>query len=101
MTKGRAGRVKDAWKTSRKKPSAWWIIPEVSKRINYLITGEDNATYYEYISQKYFSEKKQLIGLSLGCGTGNKELIWAELSDFQKIEAYDISESRVEIARSE
>ena len=45
-----------------------------------------------------FKEAKKLRGLSLGCGTGNKELLWAELGNFSVIDAIDISKPRVEEA---
>lgn len=101
LTKGKTSRVKDQWKITNKERFSWWIIPEVLKRYNYLITGDENVSYYQYVSEKYFSNRENLIGLSLGCGTGKRELEWVRFSDFRKIEAYDISESSIDIARQE
>lgn len=91
-------RVKAAWKISAKKTSAWWVIPEVIKHWNELISGDPETDYYDYISGKYFSDRTELRGLSLGCGDGNKVLEWLRLCDFQKITAYDITPSRIEFA---
>jgi ubiquinone/menaquinone biosynthesis C-methylase UbiE len=99
LVKGRVKRVKDVWKTSSQKQSEWWIIPKVAKHFNYLITGDENVSYYQYISDRYLSGKKDLMGLSLGCGKGGREIRWAKLCDFKKIEAYDISESCIKVAK--
>jgi len=100
LTKGKIGRVKAAWKTTPKKypASTWWIIPQVKKHWNRLITGDENISYFQYVSDKYFSGKKGLTGLSLGCGTGHRELRWADLCDFKKIDAFDISQDRINTA---
>ncbi|MCK4999201.1 MAG: class I SAM-dependent methyltransferase, partial [Anaerohalosphaera sp.] len=102
MTKGRIGRVKDAWKDSNKKRgSTWWMIPEIGQRINKCMTGEESTDYYTYVSEKYLSGKKQLVGLSLGCGTGHREPKWAGLGDFQRIDAYDISDNSIKTAKKQ
>lgn len=31
LSKGKAGRVKEAWKKVPQKPSSWWVIPEVGR----------------------------------------------------------------------
>ena len=99
LTKGKSARVKNAWKDSTKRPSSWWIIPEVSKYYNYLISGDHNIDYYNYIANKYLSTQKGLQGLSLGCGSGHRELKWSSLCDFKKIQAYDLSEARINLAK--
>ncbi|MFC1675669.1 class I SAM-dependent methyltransferase [Planctomycetota bacterium] len=102
LTKSKKDRVKDAWKVKTKKmTSSWWIIPEVEKHWNYLISGDENVDFYQYICDKYFSGKNGLKSLSLGCGTGVKELKWAELGNFEKMEAFDISENRIKFAKEQ
>jgi ubiquinone/menaquinone biosynthesis C-methylase UbiE len=99
LTKGRLGRVKDQWKvTKRGQATTWWMIPAIKKRCNYLITGDEDTDYFHYVAEKYLSNKNGLVALSLGCGNGHRERMWAELADFAKIEAYDISESRIKAA---
>lgn len=101
LTKGRIGRVKDAWKTTKKaKGSTWWMIPEISKRLNKLMTGDEEVGYYKYVAGKYLSDRSKLVGLSLGCGNGHRELVWAGLCDFTRIEAYDISDNLIKQANA-
>lgn len=98
LTKGRTERVKDAWKVRIRKRSTWWMIPEVRKHWNYLVTGDENVDYREYVVNKYFVNKSGLKGLCLGCGGGEKVLEWARLGIFERIDAYDISTGLIEKA---
>lgn len=101
LTKNKVGRVKDAWKKTSRKPSSWWIIPEVSQRMNLLMTGDEKSDYYNYIAKKYFADKKNLLGMSLGCGNGHRERRWASLCNFKKIYGYDISGSLIQEAKKQ
>lgn len=101
LTKNKVGRVKDAWKKTSRKPSSWWIIPEVSRRMNLLMTGDEKTDYYNYIAKKYFADKNNLIGMSLGCGNGHRERQWASLSNFKKIQGYDISDNLIREAKKQ
>lgn len=94
-------RVEDTWAVTECPASNWWDIPEVNSRWNTLITGSKDVEYYEYIADKYFRARKNLIGLSLGCGTGHRELKWVGLKNFKRIEAVDISKPRIEKAMLE
>ncbi len=96
--RGRQKRAKAAWAHSDNPPNNWWDIPAVKSRWNYLISGNAQIDYYEYISQNYLAEKNSLFALSLGCGTGHRELRWAETGKFKCINAYDFSEQRIEQA---
>lgn len=101
LTSKKEEKVKKAWKYTKAPPTNWWDIPAVRERWNYLISGNPKVDYYEYVSRKYFSRKKNLRGLSLACGTGHRELRWAELGKFKKIDAYDLSKTRIKYARKQ
>lgn len=94
-------KIKETWRHTQVPPTNWWDIPAVQERWNYLISGNPEVDYYEYVSRKYFSRKKNLKGLSLACGTGHRELRWAKLADFKKIDAYDLSETSIKYARKQ
>ena len=94
-------RVKDAWTHTEYPANNWWDIPEIRYRWNRLISGDENVDYYEYISKKYFANRGKLYGLSLGCGTGHRELKWIEHGEFKSIEAIDLSISRIDKAKKE
>ncbi len=101
LASGKRGKIEKSWKHIKKPPVNWYDIPEVKKRWNYLISGNAKIDHYEYIFRKHFSGKKNLRALSLGCGTGHRELKWAELGSFKSIDAYDLSKPRIEFARKE
>lgn len=92
-------KIKQIWKDAEQPPTDWLSLPLVKQRWNYLVSGDTNVDYCEYISQKYLSVRTPLVALSLGCGSGDRELTWAKLGIFQRIDAYDLSEARIEYAK--
>ena len=98
FTKGKVGRVKQNWNSKKAKPSTWWMTPHVRRHCNYLVTGDQNIDYRQYVLRKYFPERKGLKGLCLGCGEGQKVLEWAKFGVFESIDAYDLSQNSIESA---
>ncbi|MQY14377.1 Trans-aconitate 2-methyltransferase [Streptomyces sp. RB5] len=92
-------RVVEHW-DARIDPSLteWWAIPEVITRWNLLMTGSPSTTFPEYVASKYFAPRTDLHGLSLGCGTGGNEVLWAATGTFSRLEGVDISPERIEQA---
>ena len=88
-------RTKAAWSHTQKPPKSWGSIPAVQSRWSYLISGDPEVDYYEYISRKYLRNRNALSALSLGCGTGHRELKWTKHGKFGTIDAYDISQPRI------
>jgi ubiquinone/menaquinone biosynthesis C-methylase UbiE len=98
---GKKDRVRAVWTNRSAPPSSCWDIPEVIDRWNYLISGDKNVDFYNYITNKFLSGKSDLTALSLGSGNGCKELIWAKTGKFRKIDAYDLSESIIQTAKKD
>jgi ubiquinone/menaquinone biosynthesis C-methylase UbiE len=88
-------KVKNAWSHTTNPPVNWWDIPAVRKRWNYLISGNPETDYKRYIIDRHFPQRQPLVALSLCCGTGTREIDWARLANFQHMDAYDLSESRI------
>ena len=84
-------RTKTAWAYTYNPQQDWFAIPAVLKRWNELISGDPDVDYRHYVAQKYLSSASSLSALSLGCGNGSNEIVWAKLGIFQRIDAYDIS----------
>ena len=93
-------RIKKSWNSiNGVVPTNFWLIPLVQKRWNKLITGDENIHYADYVMQKYLMGKEELMMLSPGCGTGNKEIKFSSTNKFKFIEAFDISPKRIEFAK--
>lgn len=95
---GKSKKTRAAWAHTESPPTNWWDVPAIRKRWNYLISGDSSVDYCDYICQRYWTGRESLRALSLGCGTGTRELRWAETSKFSHIDAYDLSESRIRYA---
>ncbi len=92
-------KVESAWSHLDSPPTHWWDIPQIRERWNLLISGNPKTDYYEYFIQKYLFNKEKLTALSLGCGTGHRELRWAASGKFKQIDAIDLSPRRIDFAR--
>ena len=98
LFQGKRKRINTAWAHTSSPPINWWDIPAVRERWNRLISGDPEVEYYEYISRKYLNGRHSLSALSIGSGTGHRELRWAEGGKFKCIDAYDLSEQRINFA---
>lgn len=63
-----------------------------------MISGDTKVDYRDYVCSNHWSERFSMRALSLGCGTGAKEMSWAETNKFSRIDAYDLSETRIRAA---
>ncbi|MCK4761854.1 MAG: class I SAM-dependent methyltransferase [Candidatus Aminicenantes bacterium] len=88
-------RIKETWKHTGAPPVHWVNIPAVQERLNELISGDAAVGHRSYIKEKYFQNCSDSTALSLGCGGGQNEIAWAETGIFKRIDAFDISESRI------
>jgi ubiquinone/menaquinone biosynthesis C-methylase UbiE len=92
-------KVEESWEHITSERSNWWDLEGVAKRWNRLISGDAEVTYQDYVAKKYLHRRKGLRAVSIGCGTGGKEIIWAETKRFRSIQGFDISRPRIEFAR--
>ncbi len=99
LAKSNEERVKRSWAHTSESTSSWWDVPEVNRRWNLLITGSPDIDQYSYVSSKYFNANHTLVGVSLGCGNGNREIRWAMACENLKLSCYDISKDRIEQAK--
>lgn len=98
LTNGKAGRVRKTWEHTAGAPTHWWDIPAVVRRWNRLITGDPDLDTYTYVTRTYFAGREELHALSLGCGTGARELVWMKSGGLATLDGYDLSAERIEHA---
>ena len=99
LTKSNRERIRRSWAHTSESTSSWWDIPEVNRRWNLLITGSPDNDQYSYVAAKYFNAKDTLVGVSLGCGNGNREIRWVSVCEKLRLSCYDISKERIEQAK--
>jgi ubiquinone/menaquinone biosynthesis C-methylase UbiE len=90
-----SNRVESKWTAGQFKDAVHWGgIPYIQKRMNFHISGDENKSFGDHIVDSYLANKPPgTIGLTLGCGTGYREIQLAESTFLSRIDAYDISES--------
>lgn len=71
--------------------SDWWIIPEVKRRENRKISGDEHTTFDVYLTENYFTEDRPYRLLSVGCGLGNRELRMAANNPSVEILGVDLA----------
>jgi len=91
-------RTKSSFNETKRYGSNWWNIPSVEKRWNYLITGNEDLSYEQYVSSKYFSNESIKM-LSIGSGVCSHELDFARLNPKWQITCIDFSEKLLQLAR--
>ncbi|MBE8470399.1 SAM-dependent methyltransferase [Streptomyces justiciae] len=91
-------RVVQHWSQVDPSLTEWWAIPSVIKRWNLLMTGDAEVPFPQYVAAKHFAPRTDLRGLSLGCGTGGNELLWAKTGAFSLLEGVDVAPERIGFA---
>ncbi|MBN1183775.1 MAG: class I SAM-dependent methyltransferase [Bacteroidales bacterium] len=92
--------IKSAWSSDRKKASSWTDIPAIEERRNTINGHCGELDYYRYVAERYLKPFFPLTGLSLGCGTGDREVLWFKQCSWKSLVGYDISESRIREANA-
>jgi SAM-dependent methyltransferase len=62
------------------------------------MTGDPDTSFPEYVAAKHFAPRTDMRGLSLGCGTGGNELLWAKTGAFGLLEGVDVAQQRIDFA---
>jgi ubiquinone/menaquinone biosynthesis C-methylase UbiE len=91
-------RIKSTWNEDDLPGSNWWQVDAVRERWNELITGNKTKIYPDYVTEKWLANASNLNMLSIGCGTGQRELEFAIYPNFANIDAFDIAPKAIEDA---
>ncbi|HSQ76633.1 MAG TPA: class I SAM-dependent methyltransferase, partial [Bacteroidota bacterium] len=95
LFRGRTGRTAANWDQTDTSTRQWTAIPVLQERIRLRVTGDPHVNIPAYIRGKYGQEDTQWRALSLGCGTGRKELAWFTAGGLSQLDAYDLSGKRI------
>ena len=84
------------------KQGYWLSNPIIEKAINHRLSGGKTYDYWlKWLVKDYFKNRRFDRLLSIGCGVGNHEIVMAKLGLVTQIDAFDFSESSLEIARKD
>ncbi|MGD1699648.1 sulfotransferase domain-containing protein [Dapis sp. BLCC M229] len=91
---------KDNPKAALVSSNRWISNLVIEKAINKRISGGKTEKYWlAWLIEDFFAGRKFDSLLSIGCGVGNHEILMAQLDFAKNIDAFDFSESALEIAR--
>lgn len=98
--------AKNYWETNPTaaigKQGYWLSNSIIEKTINHRLSGGKTQGYWlTWLVNKYFKKRRFDRLLSIGCGVGNHEILMAKLGFASQIDAFDFSESSLEIARKD
>ncbi len=99
LSGGRARRVERRWAGAGAPPAHWWDVPAVRRRWSRLVSGDPEVEPRRHLARRHLAGRSGLRALSLACGTGHRELAWARLGGFARIDAWDLSSPRIDHAR--
>jgi len=85
-------RTKSAFNDDQLFASHWWIVPEVRRRWNKLITGDAHIEYEDYLLTQYLNHRSDWSMVSFGSGVCSHEISLAESGVFSKVVCVDIAE---------
>jgi 2-polyprenyl-3-methyl-5-hydroxy-6-metoxy-1,4-benzoquinol methylase len=75
----------------------WLSVPAIWRRWGTLANG--TTSFPEHVANTWLAGQPPLQAISLGCGTGEKEIEWARLGVFEHLTGIDISPARIERAQ--
>jgi ubiquinone/menaquinone biosynthesis C-methylase UbiE len=87
-----------SWDHVEYPPKNWWDIPEVMERWNVMISGDARVDYVDHFLARHFAGRSSMNALSLGSGTGAREIALARTGSFARIDGVDSSKARIAYA---
>ncbi len=90
-----AGR---SWDHLEYPPKNWWDIPAVMERWNVMISGDARVDYVDHFMARHLAGRRAMRALSLGSGTGAREIALARTGAFSRIDGVDASKARIAYA---
>jgi ubiquinone/menaquinone biosynthesis C-methylase UbiE len=93
-------RVMATWGPVRATSSHWYDVPEVVEhRLGRAGAGRSSDHVERFVAE-HLGDRHALVALSVGCGTGTKELRWAGTGRLARLDAFDLSSDAIEAAKA-
>lgn len=98
----RLARESQRWGVDYLDQLTWLHSETVRRHVNHMITGDGDKSWIDFVREKYLpAEHRGGRGLSLGCNHGILERQIVQAGICSSIDAFDISEAGIALAREE
>jgi len=94
-------RTRGSFNVSGAESSNWWIIEDVQRRWNQMITGDADVAYEDLLTRDVFAKERDFQVISIGSGVCFHELRLARLNPHGHFTCVDISEHLLDDARQQ
>jgi 2-polyprenyl-3-methyl-5-hydroxy-6-metoxy-1,4-benzoquinol methylase len=91
-------RVVAHWSEISRPPGQWWDIPAVHQRWNTFASGDPEVAFPQHVASTWLAGRPGLRALSLGCGSGGREMAWAQTGAFEQITGVDLAPESIRFA---
>ena len=93
------GRVLETWGHVRVTTTHWYDLPVVVQHRAMRAAGGVGDDHVDRIVSRWIGDRNNLVGLSIGCGIGVKEIRWARTNRFERLDAFDLTDELILKAR--
>ena len=91
-------RIMATWGPVRTTSSHWYDVPTVVEhRLRRAAAGMGRDHVDRFVAT-HLGDRRDLCALSVGCGSGSKEIRWASTGRFARLDAFDLSEAAIKAA---
>jgi ubiquinone/menaquinone biosynthesis C-methylase UbiE len=87
----KSGRTRTRWGHIKVPVRHWWQVPKITEHLNQRMTGDSRLSFREWTANTYFRDGKPRRAISLGCGTGGREIAWAKERIFEGLLGVDLT----------
>lgn len=99
ISRNKDQQTRAVWARTSSSVRSWYNLPCVVSHWNQRITGDANKDWRHWVIDRHLQGRSSLVGLSLACGLGGKEIEWAKTGIFARLDGWDLSETRIDAAR--
>jgi SAM-dependent methyltransferase len=88
-------RVLATWNRVGSSGTHWFDLDVVVEHRLARAANGEGKDHVDRVLATYLRDSRDLLALSVGCGTGQKELHWAQTGVFSRIDAFDLASERI------
>jgi 2-polyprenyl-3-methyl-5-hydroxy-6-metoxy-1,4-benzoquinol methylase len=95
----KSGRTRAKWAQIKQPIRHWWQVPRITEHLNQRMTGDARLNFREWTVRTFFRDGKPRRAISLGCGSGGREIAWAKDGVFDSLLGVDLTPQCISAAQ--